>query len=98
MNRELFVVTRKRGPAWQSGGMREQRFWREHADFLDGLAARGVILLGGPLDEGQEILLVVAASDAATAEALLAPDPWLAANLLKTVSVRRWTVLLEAPF
>jgi uncharacterized protein YciI len=77
--------------------MRAQKLWREHAAFLDGLAARGVIVLGGPLDEGEKILLIVAATDAVAAEASLAPDPWHSAKLIETVAVRRWTILLEAP-
>jgi hypothetical protein len=46
-----------------SRGIREQHGWTEHAEFMDGLVADGLILLGGPVGEGQQTLHVVEADD-----------------------------------
>ena len=54
-------------------GTREQRYWDEHAVFIDRLVAEGFIALGGPLpDEGGAVLVVRAASEAAVRERLAA--------------------------
>ena len=92
----LFAVTRRRGPAWQPGDMTQQRGWRAHAECRNAHAARGTVVLGGPLDEGGEILLILAVRDEAEVHAALAPDPWIEAGLLETTAVRRWTIALEA--
>ena len=59
------------------------------------LSQRGVVTLGGPLDDGEEVLLVLAVPDEQSARIALQPDPWHAAGLVETVSVRRWTILLQ---
>jgi uncharacterized protein YciI len=91
-----FAVRRARGPAWNAAApMRAQPLWAEHAAFMNALVAQGFVVLGGPLGEGAEILLIV---DAATEEAVrarLAADPWSPAGLLEIVRVEPWTILLE---
>lgn len=62
---------------------------------MNKLAENGTILFGGPLDEGEQVLLVLAVPDEASVRTVLAPDPWNAAGLLEIVSVRQWSVLLE---
>jgi hypothetical protein len=94
----LWLVTRAKGPAWDhSRGRREQDGWYEHADFMDGLAAEGFVVLGGPVGEGDgdDVLLVCDAPDEATTRERLAGDPW-PEELLRTERVRPWTVLLRA--
>jgi len=39
--------------------MREQEKWAEHAAFMDALADDGFVILGGPLGDGTEVLLIV---------------------------------------
>lgn len=93
-----FVVVRERGPAWNWGlPMREQLKWTEHAAFMDALTEKHFILAGGPLgseDEAKRVLHVVVATDTATVEMRLNEDPWSSMDLLKTVSIEPWTVLL----
>lgn len=92
----VFAVTLVRGPNWDlKRPMREQDGWEAHAHFMDDLAARGVVALGGPLEDDSR-LLVVRAPDAAGARAALEPDPWHVAGLLEIVNIRRWTVLLAS--
>lgn len=90
-----YAAILRRGSAWRPGELHEQRLWPEHAAFMNNLAERGVILLGGPLVDGQQLLLILAVADEAAAEAALAADPWRAAGLLELVSVRQWTIQLE---
>src|ERR1700722_756454 len=48
----LFSVTRSHGPAWESPLPREQQVeWAAHAEFMNGLAADGFVVLGGPLED-----------------------------------------------
>jgi uncharacterized protein YciI len=91
-----YLVERGKGPAWDhSRPRREQAGWDEHAAFMDALADSGVIVLGGPVGEGDgdEALLVVDAPDEASVRALLAADPW-PAELLTIESIRPWQILL----
>ena len=53
MAETYFAVFRERGSAWDaSRPMRQQPRWDEHAAFMDALVDSGVIVLGGPLGEG----------------------------------------------
>ena len=48
----FFVVERRSGPEWDaSRPLEEQSGWDAHADFMDGLANSGFVVLGGPLAE-----------------------------------------------
>src|SRR3954447_2254198 len=92
-----YVVTREPGPAWDgSRRMRQQDRWEDHADFMDGLAEEGFIVLGGPLGDGTRFLHVVAASGEQEIEARFAPDPWTALELLRVPSIEPWQILLRA--
>lgn len=96
---DLYLVERAKGPAWDhSRGRREQAGWTEHAAFMDGLAAEGFVVLGGPVGEGEgeNVLLVVDAQGEAAIRARLAEDPW-PEELLKTESIRPWSVWLRRP-
>jgi uncharacterized protein YciI len=95
---DYFVVERAKGPAWDhSRTRREQDGWDEHAAFMDALQDEGFVVLGGPLGEGdgENALLVVDAPDLATVQRRLAADPW-PEEMLTTVSIQRWNVLLRA--
>jgi uncharacterized protein YciI len=93
-----FIVRQARGPAWDPArGRRQQAGWDEHAAFVDRLAERGKILLGGPLDDvdGEYVLLVVAAEDEAAARAMFDADPWRD-SVLRIVAVERWNLWIGA--
>lgn len=74
---------------------REQPWWDDHAAFIDGLVADGVIQLGGPLDEEGGGFLVIAARDEADARERLGRDPWYAHGILSLVWVKRWRVFVN---
>jgi len=95
--RRLFLVYEAHGGPWDwAKGLREQERWDEHASFMDGLVDDGLVVLGGPLDE-KDVLLVVDAESEEAVRARFADDPWIANGMLTITCVRPWTVLLEGP-
>lgn len=95
--RTLFAVMRTKGRAWGNGlSMRSQKQWTEHALFMDRLAADGFIILGGPLGDGEDILLVVNAGSEDEITATLADDPWSASEILRIKSIQPWDILLDS--
>ena len=93
------LVRLARGPAWDPRRpRREQAGWAEHASYLDRLAQHGVVVLGGPVGDGdgRDAVLVVDAYDEAAVRALLAGDPW-AYTVLMIESVEPWSIWLRAP-
>jgi hypothetical protein len=90
-----FVVFRSRGEAWNpSLPMREQAGWAEHARFMNDLAREGFVILGGPLGDGEQTLLILATSSENAVRARLAEDPWSSMRLLRIESVQPWNILL----
>ena len=95
---DYFLVEQAKGPAWDhSKRRREQAGWDEHAAFMDALTDEGVVILGGPIGEGdgENALLVVDVDSEAAIRARLADDPW-ATNMLTIESVEPWSVWLRA--
>ena len=74
--------------------MHKQDEWDRHASFMNELVASGFVELGGPLDDGQEILLCVRAESQREVNARLDKDPWTSMGLLEAVSVKRWEIVL----
>jgi uncharacterized protein YciI len=62
---------------------------------MEQMVEDGFILLGGPLEGDREVLHVVDAPSEETIRARLAEDNWTANGMLETVSVERWTILLD---
>jgi uncharacterized protein YciI len=95
---DSLLVEQARGPKWDhSRPRREQAGWDAHAAFMDALAQEGVVVLGGPIGEGDgdNALLIIDAASEAALRAHLAEDPW-ADGLLSIESVRPWSVWLRA--
>ena len=96
------IVRRARGPAWNPAvPMRSQAQWAEHAAFMNGLAAEGFIVLGGPLGTGEllageEVLLIINAIREEAVRARFDADPWTKSGQLIITRVEPWTVLLRA--
>ena len=91
-----FAVTRRRGPAWDATRtLEEQDDWEAHAAFMDGLAAEGAIVLGGPLGDGKTTLLAFDAEGGEEIRRRLASDPWVRMGLLELVSVASWWIRLD---
>ena len=93
--RELYLVYQQHGGPWDwSKGLREQELFDEHAEFVDALVELGVIVLGGPLDE-KDVLLVVAAESEHDVHKHFQDDPWIKNEMLTITEIRPWTVLLD---
>jgi uncharacterized protein YciI len=92
---QLFLVMRTRGPAWNDAvTMDEQVDWRQHADYMNELHARGTALLAGPLTGTRDVLLVFRAETEAEVEARLAEDCWSVKGLLRTLWIKPWWLRL----
>lgn len=93
-----FAVIERQGSGWHpSRPRREQDKWDEHAAFMDALVDDGFVVLGGPLGDGDEVLLIVRADSEAEIEARLADDPWLPMEVLRIARIERWQIWLGNP-
>ena len=91
-----FAVTVERGPAWDdSRPMREQDEWDAHARYMDQLVDEGFIVLGGPLADGERVLMAVDAENEREIESRFAADPWRPMGLLATATIEPWEILLD---
>ena len=92
----MFAVTMVNGPAWDPAvRRREQAGWDEHATFMDGLMADGRVILGGPVGDGTDVLLVVDADDEDDLRSMFAADPW-ADRMLRIGRIQPWTLWLDS--
>jgi uncharacterized protein YciI len=94
---DYFLVKRAHGPSWDPSRLRrEQAGWDEHAAFMDRLVGEGVVVLGGPVGQGDGdyALLVMEVNDAADVRGHLAADPW-GEDMLMTESIEPWSVFLR---
>jgi hypothetical protein len=92
-----YAVTQERGENWDTRrSMREQQNWEEHARFMDALVDDGFVVLGGPLDDGETVLLIINAENRQAIEARLAGDPWTPLGVRRIAKVERWEILLDA--
>ena len=95
---DYYLVKLARGRAWDHARRRrDQDGWDEHAAFMDALTEGGVVILGGPVGEGdgEDVLLVVDVESEAAIRTRLADDPW-ANDMLTIESVEPWSVWLRA--
>jgi uncharacterized protein YciI len=91
-----FAVTVAHGPAWDAQrDRRGQDGWDEHAAFMDLLTADGFVILGGPLGDGTDVLLLVEGANADTVRARFADDPWLPAGVISIGTVTPWLLWLD---
>jgi hypothetical protein len=92
----FFALTMVHGPHWDdSFGIREQRAWDEHAAFMDALVDGGFVILGGPIGDGRQTMLVIEATDEPEVRQRLGEDPWASMGLLQIGSLQPWTIWLD---
>jgi uncharacterized protein YciI len=95
MEKSLVAVINTRGPNCDdSKPMEGQVDWRAHADFMNGLAADGFVLLGGPFKGTRDVLLIVPAADKNAVEARLAPDCRVVKGLPRNLRIEPWELCL----
>ncbi len=92
----FFAVRLERGGSWDwSRDLGEQDGWPEHARFMDALVEEGFIILGGPLEEGRDVLHAICAPSEEVVRERLAADNWAQNGMLTIRSLEAWTVLLD---
>jgi uncharacterized protein YciI len=94
--RVFFAVRLQRGGPWDwSRDLREQEGWEEHARFMDSLVDERFVVLGGPLEDGRDILHAISAPSEEAVRQRLAQDNWAQNGMLTVTSVEAWTILLD---
>lgn len=91
-----FVATMVNGPGYDiSRPRREQKGWDEHAAFMDALVDEGFVILGGPIGDGEQVMLVIEAKDANEITERFASDPWASLGVLCIGALQPWTLWLD---
>ena len=94
-NAKLFAVIRTHGYSWQdSVSLENQEEWDEHAAFMNALKREGFIVLGGPLEGTEDVLLIVRANNADEINDRFRDDPWTVQDLLRISRIAPWTIRL----
>ena len=92
---KLFAVIRTCSDAWNpSLRLAEQPDWGAHASFMNRLESEGFIVLGGPLEDAPDVLLIVRATTADEIVERLRDDPWTSRDLLRVTRIPQWTLRL----
>lgn len=64
-----------------------------HREYSRELAARGVLLAGGPFADERGALLIYEASDADELQRVLDADPYVEAGVIAETIIREWTAV-----
>jgi uncharacterized protein YciI len=92
----FFAVRLERGGPWDSArDLREQEGWDAHAAFMEALVEDGFIVLGGPLQDGREVMHAVSAPSEQAVRERLAEDNWARSGMLRIKQIEEWTILLD---
>jgi len=91
----LYAVIRTHGPARNRAlSLEQQPDWDAHARFMNGLQDEGLIVLGGPLEESSDVLLIFEAAGPGQIRNRLQDDPWTKSDLLRISRISPWTLRL----
>jgi uncharacterized protein YciI len=95
----VFAVMRSYGPPYVRGQpLEKQRDWEAHRIFMNDLQAKGLVRLGGPLEEREDVLLIFRVKCREDVERILADDPWTRLGILCTTRISAWDVRIgETP-
>ena len=93
----LTVVLFSAGPAWIKGRTsREQAYWDGHAEFIDNLTERGLLVAGGPfLDESGAMNILSRPPVELDVKALYATDPFLVNGIFALERILPWAVFVD---
>jgi uncharacterized protein YciI len=91
----LYAVTRTHGSTLQKTlPLEAQVDWDIHASFMNALVDEGFVVLGGPLEGTDDVLLIVRASSPDEIAHRLQADPWSTNGLLRLRRIAPWTIRL----
>jgi uncharacterized protein YciI len=95
-----FAVTMAKGPDWDhASDLRGQPYFGQHVAYVEDLAPRGVIIIGGPVisgDDGDVALLAIEAPDEEAARSAFADDPWTVHGVFRIKHAWPWNLVLRA--
>ena len=63
---------------------------------MDGLLNEGFVVLGGPIGDGETVMVVVEAADEEEVRERMGPDPWAPMGVLEIGAVQPWTIWLDS--
>ena len=89
------IVRFRAGPAWTSGGVREQQDWDAHADYVDALIEQGTFVMGGPFVDNSGSLSLWEGVDADEARRIIDEDPFMQNGVFELEDVREWDVFVD---
>jgi uncharacterized protein len=95
MPRQRLVVRFRAGPTWASGSIREQPAWDAHAEFVDELVERGMMVMGGPFSDNAGSMSLLEGVDAGEARRILEGDPFVQNGVFVIDEIREWTVFVD---
>jgi len=94
---KLFAVVRSRGDSYDASlPLEQQPAWDAHASFMRCLQNEGCIVLGGPLEDTPDVLLIFRANGPEEIRRRLQDDPWTSRDLLRITRISPWTLRLGA--
>jgi uncharacterized protein YciI len=89
------MVVRRYGGLYDPGSPLEAQIdWEAHRAFMNASEAEGLARFAGPLEGGEDVLLIFRAESGDAIERHLAADPWTQSGLLSTVRIARWNLRL----
>jgi uncharacterized protein YciI len=65
-----------------------------HREYLQGLAAQGLVLAGGPYTDDKAGFAVYQVADEAELDRLLADDPYTTEGIAEARTIREWRITL----
>jgi uncharacterized protein YciI len=89
---ETYVVIYSPGGAWDSAAGESQL--AGHLQYMDGVAANGQILMGGPFTDTAGGMVIMTAADLADATAIAEADPAVQDDIID-FEVHAWTVVYD---
>lgn len=89
--KRLFIVMLHHGAAYDSSRPLEgQLEWEAHRVFINGLEKEGLIVLGGPMEATDEVLLIWRAASQDEIVSRWSEDPWVKLDLLRLSRIVPW--------
>lgn len=93
--KRLFAVMLNRGAAYDlTRPLEMQKDWGPHRTFMNALERERFVVLGGPLEGTNDVLLIFQADDAEEIRTRLAKDPWHEQDLLRVARIEPWDLRL----
>ena len=87
--RHYYVFLYSPGPAWRAGRPITEQPLEKHFAYMGELQRRGVLVLGGPFEDGEGAMGIVAAASREEALALVSADPIVKDGVVRA-EVRPW--------